>query len=96
MPNNIHYLFNSNFLKPQSQLPELCGCSDLLDWFDPIIINQKNNHSKLKTYRAEIWLTDCDYACIDVYAPTKKIAYEYLNEQFCLIDLHCHPSNNDE
>ena len=73
MPNNIHYLFNSNFLKPQSQLPELCGCSDFLDWFDPIIINQKNNHSKLKTYRAEIWLLIVTMLVLMFMLPQKKL-----------------------
>ena len=54
-----------------------------------IFIGADTDHCNLRRYRAELWMSDCDYLCINVRAPSKKTAQEYLNDNFCLIALHC-------
>tara|TARA_Y100001980_G_C14507352_1_gene282900 strand:+ start:783 stop:1121 length:339 start_codon:yes stop_codon:yes gene_type:complete len=60
-----------------------------VDAFYTIFIGADTDYYNLRRYRAELWMSDCDYLCIGVRAPSKKTALKYLIDKYCLIALHC-------
>ena len=64
---------------------------DIDIWFDPFIPHASWDNRKLKKFIIEMWITDSDHRCMEIYATSEKVARAYAEKNFCFTDIYCVP-----
>ena len=61
---------------------------DDLDWFNPHVPHQIWDKRQMKKFIVEIWLTSDTFKFFEIFATSKKVAQNFLEENFCVSGIY--------
>ena len=61
---------------------------DYLDWFNPHVPHQVWDKRQMKKFIVEIWLTSDTFKFFEIFATSKKVAQNFLEENFCVSGIY--------
>ncbi len=59
-----------------------------LDWFNPHVPHQVWDKRQMKKFIVEIWLTSDTFKFFEIFATSKKVAQNFLEENFCVSGIY--------
>ena len=68
--------------------PSLTINEEFLEWFNPFIPSAKWDKRNLKKFIAEAYVIGFDEVVVECFAVSEKVARNFFNESFNLIELH--------